>query len=345
MTLQKIKFVLLGGLIALCPLSASAVELGFINSNIWASKTNAIVGEQITIFAVLVNNSNNGLSGNVIFQEDGTGQQIGSSKTFTLDQGGTSNVLSSVWTATVGDHHFRAKIINALSIDTLGRKTPVGTEILSQVTNVITVGIDTDKDGITDTKEKVQGTNPTNPDTDKDGLIDGKDPNPLKSDTDGDGDPDGKDPNPTDPKIFTPPDTDGDKIPNSKDSDIDNDGLYNWQETKSTGGIGTDPLKYDTDGDGIGDKTDAYPLDPKRWNRETAVTTNVTEGATTETTTPPEGEVLGEKITNKQPIVIKDIEGSLFPWWFNYIVSLWLILLIVFLFGHSKKRRKKVILF
>lgn len=347
MSLQKIKMALMGALIVLWPLGAHAVELGFINSNIWASKTNAIVGDHITIFAVLVNNSDNGLSGNVVFEEDGTGQLVSTPAPFTLERGGTSNVLSSVWVATVGDHRFRAKIINAMSIDSLGRKTPVGAEILSQVTSVITVGIDTDKDGVTDAKEIAQGTNPKNPDTDGDGLIDSKDPNPLKPDTDGDGDPDGTDPNPTDPKIFTPRDTDGDGIPDSKDSDMDNDGLYNWQETKSTGGIGTDPLKYDTDGDGVGDKQDAYPLDPKRWKLETATGTTVTAGsdeattAAAATTTQPEGEVLGEKIINKQPISTDGTADSIFPWWFKYMASLWLIFFIFFLLAYSKKREEE----
>jgi hypothetical protein len=29
--------------------------------------------------------------------------------------------------------------------------------------------------------------------------------------------------------------------------------------------LGTDPYKKDTDGDGVDDKQDAFPLDPKRW--------------------------------------------------------------------------------
>ncbi len=55
-------------------------------------------------------------------------------------------------------------------------------------------------------------------------------------------------------------DTDGDGKGDLCDDDIDNDGLTNEQERK----LGTDPYKPDTDGDGVIDSKDAYPLDPKR---------------------------------------------------------------------------------
>lgn len=55
-------------------------------------------------------------------------------------------------------------------------------------------------------------------------------------------------------------DTDSDGIPDRIDTDRDNDGLSDEEEAK----IKTDPLRMDTDQDGMDDKRDAFPLDPDR---------------------------------------------------------------------------------
>ncbi len=61
--------------------------------------------------------------------------------------------------------------------------------------------------------------------------------------------------------IFIDPDTDHDGIGDSKDPDVDNDGLTSDEEKT----LKTDPLKADTDGDGISDKIDVFPLDKTEW--------------------------------------------------------------------------------
>ncbi len=61
--------------------------------------------------------------------------------------------------------------------------------------------------------------------------------------------------------FFVDLDTDGDGIGDKKDPDIDNDGLTNEEEAK----LGTNPLKADTDRDGVNDKIDAFPLDKAEW--------------------------------------------------------------------------------
>jgi hypothetical protein len=99
---------------------------------------------------------------------------------------------------------------------------------------------DTDGDFLNDGAEFAAGTDPLNPDTDGDGIVDGHDPNPLRNDSD----------------------IDGDGIADQDDPDMDNDGLTNDQEIA----LGTDPRKFDTDGDGWPDglevEAGSNPLDP-----------------------------------------------------------------------------------
>ena len=133
----------------------------------------------------------------------------------------------------------------------------------AQFVHTINVGpTDSDNDGLTDTYEQTNGTNPFNPDTDGDGENDaaeigGNLASPL--DTDGDGVIDALESSITD--------TDGDGVPNETDPantnpcvpnaaaaaclafDSDGDGLTNAQEAT----LGTNPNPADTDGDGEND--------------------------------------------------------------------------------------------
>lgn len=347
--------ILLSAIFLLLATPTSAAQIGFVKSNIWASKTTALVGDKVNIFVVLVNSEDNNLEGDLQFLDDTLGQNIGSAKPFALTGGGSSNVISTQWTAVAGEHRFRAKIVNAVSIDKLNVRTSLGSDILSELSDAITVKVDSDHDGVTDDQEIINGTNPNNPDTDHDGLPDGHDPDPTNPDTDGDGDKDGHDPAPTNGSVFTPPDTDHDGIPDASDSDIDNDGIFNWVETKN----GTDPNKADTDGDHVRDKQDVYPLDPKRFELEVvakpvavvvspparggdeegvggvAPTTTDTNLNTVENENT-DGKILGEKITNTGKLDSK----LHWPWWLNGLGILWLVLLLVLLAMMRKRKQK-----
>ena len=65
-------------------------------------------------------------------------------------------------------------------------------------------------------------------------------------------------------KVLADIDTDKDGTYNNEDTDDDDDGLSDIEENA----IGTDPLLIDTDGDGVGDKSDAYPNDSTKWEKE-----------------------------------------------------------------------------
>ncbi|MCK5896914.1 MAG: OmpA family protein [Cocleimonas sp.] len=145
-------------------------------------------------------------------------------------------------------------------------------------------GVDSDGDGLTDAEEIILMTNPNKMDSDGDGVPDneevGSEPsaaldtdndgkinaidddddndtlpslleiaintNPLSADTDGDGLSDAVE---VGNNLGVPIDTDADKLINAIDPDDDNDGLTTLDEIA----IGTNPLKKDSDDDGIED--------------------------------------------------------------------------------------------
>ena len=127
---------------------------------------------------------------------------------------------------------------------------------------------DDDQDGLTEISEYFMGTNPKIADTDNDGLLDGDE------DTDGDGLKDGDElsvglnPYISDADLLDG-DLNGDGIDDSVgliigidlyEDDFDNDGLTNPEEAA----LGTNPLLADSDGDGVNDALDDFPLDPSR---------------------------------------------------------------------------------
>lgn len=123
-----------------------------------------------------------------------------------------------------------------------------GTDCETATVKVAVNDPDTDGDGLTDSKEKSLGTDPTKPDTDGDGLKDGDEvdrgTDPTKADTDGDGLNDGDEVN----KYRTDP----------LKADTDKDGLADGIEVKpnSLCRTGSNPLKPDSDGDGLVDGTE-----------------------------------------------------------------------------------------
>ena len=96
--------------------------------------------------------------------------------------------------------------------------------------------LDDDNDGVLDTDEVANGTNPLLADSDGDLVNDNLDVFPL------------------DP--LESMDTDSDGVGNNADLDDDNDTLPDSVEIAN----GTDPLLADSDGDGINDNADIFPL-------------------------------------------------------------------------------------
>lgn len=132
---------------------------------------------------------------------------------------------------------------------------------------------DSDNDGLPDELEFTFGTDPVEPDTDTDGLTDYDELNwlnynPLEIDSDENGIPDGDE------------DPDKDELTNIQESnfgtnmiltDTDRDGLTDKEEVEK---YKTDPLKFDTDGDVVGDGTEVI-INSNPLVKETKFTTTL----------------------------------------------------------------------
>jgi len=128
---------------------------------------------------------------------------------------------------------------------------------------------DLDGDGILNTVEDTNGTNKYEFDTDWDGYNDGIDNFPLWHeewfDTDNDGIGNNRDKDDDDDGFSDLDEIENETDPLDSDSkpnaDQDQDFLSDLYEDK----IGTSSLKKDTDGDGVEDGEDAFPLDASEW--------------------------------------------------------------------------------
>ncbi|MFA5128280.1 MAG: hypothetical protein WC457_04820 [Patescibacteria group bacterium] len=113
----------------------------------------------------------------------------------------TANV-PPVTTPTTTENQDTEETVDTASEQNLGETPDVPSSTVTQTTTtgaqiVVDEWIDTDKDGLTDTREEELTTNSLKPDTDGDGLTDGDEvfiwkTNPLNPDTDGDSYADGE---------------------------------------------------------------------------------------------------------------------------------------------------------
>ena len=306
-----------------------AANTGFVDNNIWLSNITPLAGDIIKINSVIVNDDDRSFGGRIIFLDNNLA--ISNEIPFELQGNGASDVVFVSWEAIQGEHWFKAVIENAYFVESDGVHTSVDASMMSQSTELIYVDIDSDGDGIGDQTEQNQGTDPNN------------------ADTDGDGEDDGEDPNPTDSTVFGGSDTDGDGISDAVDSDQDNDGLYNWEESS----LGTDSKKYDTDGDGYNDKEDGYPLDNKKWEKEVISEILNIEPNTKQNLLPSDlqeqssqedliseddaSQVLGEKIYTQKISQNNPFITSLLI--FTTFLALLFLLLGIFFFFYAKKKK------
>lgn len=252
-----------------------------VSRGVWLSDKNALAGDKVKLYTVINNNEFTSLTTQVQFFNGGT--LIGTVQVNNLARE-EARQIGLEYTLPAGKYTIAVALANAVGQNAAGEAKNLSEAELkaSQTSAPLDVDLDTDhdrtgnrvdtdddNDGLVDTKEITQGTDPLKADTDSDGLSDSEEvtagTNPLKSDTDGDGllDKD-EQARGTDPLKA---DTDGDGLNDGAEikagtsplkSDSDGDGLSDADEKKR----GTNPLLRDTDKDGVDDKADVFPLDP-----------------------------------------------------------------------------------
>ncbi len=131
-----------------------------------------------------------------------------------------------------------------------------GESVCDEVNISVSLLGDEDGDGLNNSTEIAQGTDPYDNDSDNDGLLDGLDGDPLVfSDTDSDGIGDGFD-NCASITNSNQADFDDDALGDVCDPDIDNDGVDNIGDA-----FDYDPTEtFDADMDGVGDNSDNCPI-------------------------------------------------------------------------------------
>ncbi len=160
---------------------AQSAELNCDQNEIWFSELGVIQSETIRMYAVLKNDSGFDLYGRANFLVDG---EVVAEPEFYAIKGHCISIWAD-WTATPGDHQMTAKVENPDRVAIKDFQKPLeGFE--QSVTASLTVQLDNDGDGIpndddpdddndglVDTSESSNGTDPFNPDTDRDGVNDG----------------------------------------------------------------------------------------------------------------------------------------------------------------------------
>lgn len=206
-----------------------------------------IAGQGVRIYATVHNVGNKDIVGYVSFFRGV--DLIGNSQAISVLPGSSDDVFVD-FTVPSDSFNIQAKIQGAEPNDQNSANNETQSALFYP-------DIDTDADGIVDRlDDNDDGDNLK--DTEEIGTC----TDPLKKDTDGDGAIDGVDEFPCNAQETV--DTDHDGIGNNADVDDDNDGWSDSQEQS----FGTDPLRKDTDGDGVNDPQDFYPLDSQKNKQE-----------------------------------------------------------------------------
>lgn len=145
---KQYRLILIFLLITL-PILVQAAEFGFLEKNIWLSRTEFAPGEIIRVYTILLNNSEQDVQGDLYFYDNGW--EIGKTN-FSLPAGGKTGQFWVDWKASEGRHNFTAEIKQSYFVDEKGAK------------NFLEVGGSMAETGIVSItqKEVVTAPNPSN---------------------------------------------------------------------------------------------------------------------------------------------------------------------------------------
>lgn len=236
--------ILFLGLTKVADAASYDYDLSIGPSDISFSSDVLIAGATARIYATVHNIGNRDILGYVSFLKGA--ELLGNSQAISVLPGKSDDVFVD-FTVPESSFNVQAKIQGTEPTD----QNPANNETQSKL---IYPEHDTDSDGVVDSQDA---------DDDNDGLSDAQEfddkcPYRLKADSDNDGVKDGSDAFFCNTQEIK--DTDHDGLGDNADIDDDNDGWSDAEELAK----GTDPLRADTDGDGVLDPQDAYPLDASK---------------------------------------------------------------------------------
>jgi hypothetical protein len=221
--------------------SAATLNAGIVQG-IWLSAREAFVGDTVTLYAAVQNQSDKPIGGKVTFftKSEGLETEVGNAR-FTVFPNELKRVAVP-FTVSYGMQNLTAKVLLDGQETAISINAPVDSIFIDSDSDGDRIGDlkdeDDDNDGISDVEEARLGTDPAKSDTDGDGISDKEEvdagTNPTKQDTDSDGLPDNQE-----KALGT----------NPNDADSDNDGIADGEEVR----LHLDPKKSDSDGDGIPD--------------------------------------------------------------------------------------------
>lgn len=229
-----LKYVAVLATVFFLPVTISAkADISILENDITFSKDTIFAGDTVKIYARVFNQGDVDISGFIVFVV--TGKEIGTPQPISVKPNTYDDVFIN-WQPLQGNYVIEAKVINTNPKDeNLENNNTAKKDVL--------VDLDTDRDGIGDSKDE---------DIDNDGISNeeekSKSTDPRKKDTDGDGVADKVDIFPLDKTEWR--DTNGNGVGDNADPDADSDTLSNEEEIYT---YGTNPLNPDSDGDGLSD--------------------------------------------------------------------------------------------
>lgn len=177
------------------PLSAFGAEqpplvnIGFIPNNIWYSEYPFFAGENVRIYTIVFNSGKGDLLGTISFSD---GAKILGTKDFSVSGGGKTQDVWIDWVPERGEHTISAVITSARisragqpdePVELAYRESGAQKSFADSDNDRDRIGdmqdMDDDNDGILDTDEITQKTDPLRADTDGDGISDKNDDLPL----------------------------------------------------------------------------------------------------------------------------------------------------------------------
>ena len=123
--MKKLIILLIGLSLWVEPALASVSRTGFVSENVWFSSESIAIGDSVTIYTAVFNNSDEILGGNVTFLD---GDRVLGTKTFSIPENSVRDVRID-WIATSGNHEISAHLATNDPSIVLGTKETIPSRV------------------------------------------------------------------------------------------------------------------------------------------------------------------------------------------------------------------------